>query len=208
MSAMRGANMPAPSKPRVFERTVDFPQRLSSRDPLATREDGQEELALLGEVLEGTPPGGVVGINVEDVEFINYSFSDECFGNLCGRLQAGEYPDRFVVLVAPGEAMRDRLQDIEVALKNRKLAMLWMPEESAAEHEVLGELSEALRETLRAVEPGDTNELLSEKLNIKPTACINRTDKLTKMRLLRKKLHAGEYGYKQYEFAPVLPSSG
>lgn len=197
--------MPAPSKSAIFEETVNFPQHRPSQDPLATREDGQEELALLGEILERTPPGGVVGIRVGEVEFMNYSFSDECFGNLCGRLQTGEYPDRFVVLVAPEEAMGDRLQDISVALKNRKFAMLWTPDEGAAEYDVVGELSEALKETLKAVEPGDTNEVLADKLNIKPTACINRTDKLTKMRLLRKKLHTGEYGYKQYEFAPVLP---
>ncbi len=207
MSAMRGVNMPAPSKSKIFREIVNFPQRLSSRDPLATREDGQEELALLGEVLEGTPPGGVVSIDVGEVEFMNYSFSDECFGNLCGRLQVGEHPDRFVVLMAPKEAMGNRLQDIAVALKNRKLAMLCTPNEDAAEYDVVGDLSEALKETLKAVEPGDTNEVLAEKLNIRPTACVNRTDKLTKMRLLRKKLHAGEYGYKQYEFAPVLPAS-
>lgn len=85
--------------------------------------------------------------------------------------------------------------------------MLWLTHRDASEYDVVGELSEALKETLRAVEPGDTNEILADKLNIKPTACINRTDKLTKMRLLRKKLHAGEYGYKQYEFAPVLSPS-
>ncbi len=84
--------------------------------------------------------------------------------------------------------------------------MLCTPDEGAAEYDVVGELSEALKETLKAVEPGDTNEVLADKLHIKPTACINRTDKLTKMRLLRKRLHAGEYGYKQYEFAPVLPT--
>ncbi len=204
---MGGASVYAPGQTKIFEEIVQFPQHRSAGDPLATREDGQEQLALLGEVLERIPPGGVLGINVGGVEFINYSSSDECFGNLCGRLRSGEYPERFVVLVAPEEAMGNRLQDIEVALKNRKLAMLWMPHGDAPRYDVVGDLSEALKETLKAVEPGDTNEVLAEKLNIKPTACINRTDKLTKMRLLRKSPHVGEYGYKQYEFAPVLPAS-
>lgn len=198
--------MPAPSKSTIFEKKINFPQHLSPKDPLATREAGQVQLARLGEVLEDTQAGEVVGIDVSGVEFINYSFSDECFGNLCGRLQSGEFPDRFVVLVAPEEGMENRLQDISIALKNRKLAMLWIAHEDAPEYDLVGELSEALKETLKAVEPGDTNETLAGKLNIKSTACINRTDKLTKMRLLRKKLHAGEYGYKQYEFAPVLPA--
>lgn len=200
--------MYAPGQTKIFEEIVQFPQHRSAGEPLATREDGQEQLALLGEVLERTPPGGVVGINVGGVEFINYSSSDECFGNLCGRLRSGEYSDRFVVLVAPEEAMGNRLEDIALALQSRKLAMLWMPREDALSYDVVGDLSEALKETLKAVEPGDTNEVLAEKLNIKSTACINRTDKLTKMRLLRKSPHVGEYGYKQYEFAPVLPASG
>lgn len=204
---MGGASVYAPGKSKIFEEIVQFPQHRSAHDPLATREDGQEQLALLEEVLERTAQGGVVGINVGEVEFINYSSSDECFGNLCGRLGSGEYPERFVVLVAPEEAMGNRLEDIAVALTRRKLAMLWTPREDAPGYDVVGDLSEALKETLKAVEPGDTNEVLAEKLNIKPTACINRTDKLTKMRLLRKSPHVGEYGYKQYEFAPVLPAS-
>ena len=208
MSAMKGATVSAPGKTKIFDDVLAFPQYRSPEDPLATREDGQKELACLGDALEGTRPGDVVGVDVSGVEFINYSFSDECFGNLAGRLQSGEHPERFVVIIAPKKDMENRLQDIEVALKNRKLAMLWAEDEGASEYDVVGELSEALRETLRAVEPGDTNDVLAEKLEIKSTACINRTDKLTKLRLLRKKLHSGEYGYKQYEFAPVLPASG
>lgn len=207
MSAMRGATVFALDKTAVFEEIYKFPRYRSPEDPLATREDGQNELTHIEGALEDTQPGGVVGINVSAVKFINYSFSDECFGNLAGRLQSGEYPDRFVVLIAPEKDVENGLQDIAVALKNRKLAMLWTAGEDASEYDVVGDLSEPLKETLKAVEPGDTNEILAEKLNIKSTACINRTDKLTKMRLLRKKLHAGEYGYKQYEFAPVLPTS-
>lgn len=199
--------MPAPSKSIGLEKVLSFPLRLSEKDLLANREDGERERVCLEEEIEAIEPGGVVGVDVGQVRFINYSFSDECFGKVCGRLQSGEYPDRFVVLIAPREELETSLHDIYIALKNRKLAMLWITHQDALEYGVVGELSEALKETLRAVEPGDTNEILAAKLNIKPTACINRTDKLTRMRLLRKKLHAGEYGYKQYEFAPVLPPS-
>lgn len=200
--------MPASSKTIGLEKVHSFPCCLSADALLANREYGEKERACLEETLEAAEPGEVVGIDVGQVRFINYSFSDECFGKLCGRLQSGEYPDRFVVLIAPEEELENSLYDISIALKNRKLAMLWLTHRDAvSEYDVVGELSEALEETLRAVEPGDTNEILADKLNIKPTACINRTDKLTKMRLLRKKLHAGEYGYKQYEFAPVLSPS-
>lgn len=199
--------MPAPSKPTVLKEEFTFPLCLESDALLANREDGQKERACLEEALENTEPGDVVGVNVGRVKFINFSFADECFGTLCGRLQSGEYPDRFVVLIAPKEDLENKLQDISIALKNRKLAMLWLANQDASEYDVVGELSEALKETLRAVEPGDTNEILADKLGIKPTACINRTEKLSKMRLLRKKLHAGEYGYKQYEFSPVVTPS-
>jgi hypothetical protein len=193
------------SKSSVFGVLVDFPQHLSPEQPLATREDGQEELACLENVLETTAPGEVVGVNVSGVTFINYSFSDACFGKLCGRLQAGEHPDRFVVLVAPPADLENRLQDISVALKNRKLAMLCLADpEDPSTQEVVGELSESLKDTLRAVKPGDTNDDLAERLNIKLTTCINRTDKLAKMRLLRKSERARESGYRQYEFSPVL----
>ena len=186
---------------------LQFPRCLSKGELLATREQGESERACLEKDLGNAQPGEVLGINVGRVRFINYSFSDECFGKLCSRLQSGEYPDRFAVLVAPREDMENRLQDISMALKNRKLAMLWLSCPDDPEGDVVGELSENLKQTLRAVRPGDTNEVLAEKLNIKLTACINRTDKLTKMRLLRKKLHAGEYGYKQYEFAPIVTIS-
>ncbi len=197
--------MPAPSKPAVFEVPVDFPRCLSPRDPLATREDGQKELSCLENVLSSAAPGEVVGVDVSGVRFINYSFSDECFGKLCGRLQAGEHPDRFVVLVATREDLENRLQDISVALKNRKLAMLCLedPGDSSTQG-VVGELSESLKETLRSIQPGDTNEDLAERLNIKLTTCINRTDKLSKMRLLRKYERTRESGHRQYELSPVL----
>ena len=57
-------------------------------------------------------------------------------------------------------------------------------------------------------DPGDTNEALAERLDIKLTTCSNRTDRLAKLRLLRKQRRHGDLGYKQFEFFPVLPSAG
>jgi hypothetical protein len=200
--------MTAPSTSSIFEVLLNFPQRLSPEQPLATREDGQEELACLENVLREVAPGEVVGVNASQVRFINYSFSDECFGNLCGRLHAGEHPDRFVVIIAPHEDLKNRLQDVSVALKNRKLAMLCLTEPgNIFSQEVVGELSESLRETLSAVRVGDTNEDLAERLHINLTTCINRTEKLSKMRLLRKSERVKESGYRQYELSPVLSHS-
>lgn len=200
--------MPAPSKQSVFEILLDFPRCLSREDFLATREDGREELGCLEHALENSAPGEVVGIDIGGVNFINYSFSDACFGTLCGRLWAGEHPERFVVLVAPREDLDNRLQDVSVALKSRKLAMLCLADPSdASTQDVVGELSASLRQTLRAVQPGDTNDELAQRLNINLTTCVNRTEKLSRMRLLRKSERAKESGYRQYEFSPVLPFS-
>lgn len=209
MSALKkGGRMPAPSKPAVFDMLLHFPQCISEEEPLATREDGQRELSRLEEALETAAPGEVVGVDVSGVRFINYSFSDQVFGKLCGRLWAGEHPDRFVVLVAPLQDLENRLQDIPVTLKNRKLAMLCLADpEDPSTQEVVGELSKSLKETLKAVRPGDTNEDLAERLEIKLTTCINRTDKLSRMRLLRKSERARESGHRQFEFSPVLPFS-
>lgn len=200
--------MPAPSTSMVFNVLLHFPLQRPWEEPLATREAGQEELAALENRLGDATPGDVVGVDITKVRFINYSFSDECFGKLCGRLQSGEHKDRFVVLIAPDNTFEDQLQDISVALKNRKSAMLCSADrEDPSDQRIIGELSENLRETLRAVQPGDTNEVLADKLNINLTTCINRTDKLSKMRLLRKSEHAADTGHRQYKFSPVLPVS-
>lgn len=85
--------MTAPSKQSVFEVLLDFPRCVSREEPLATREDGKEELGCLEDALENVAPGEVLGVDVGDVSFINYSFSDACFGTLCGRLWAGEHAE-------------------------------------------------------------------------------------------------------------------
>jgi DNA-binding IclR family transcriptional regulator len=76
----------------------------------------------------------------------------------------------------------------------------------AQDWRVIGELPKSLEDTLNVVEAGDTNEALAGRLGINLTTCNNRTDRLVKLRLLRRTLHQGELGYKQYEFAPVLAS--
>lgn len=200
--------MPAPSKQSVFEVLLDFPRCVSREEPLATREDGKEELGCLEDALENVAPGKVLGVDVGGVSFINYSFSDACFGTLCGRLRAGEHAERFVVLVASSEDLDNSLHDISVALKSRKLAMLCLSDPGdVSTQDVVGELSESLKQTLWAVRPGDTNDELAERLNINLTTCINRTEKLAKMRLLRKSERIKESGYRQYELAPVLSST-
>jgi hypothetical protein len=193
----------------VLHKIVEFPCELGPDDLLGDRESGRRERALLEEDLEGIGPGEVLGVDVQQVRFINFTFSDECFGKLVENLRSGEHPDRFVVLIASEEDLEEKLADVAISLAARKLAMLWLTDpEDASDQRIVGELPKYLEDTLRAVKPGDTNEALAKRLGINLTTCNNRTDKLVKLRLLRRKLHEGGLGYKQWEFAPVLSPTG
>lgn len=188
---------------------VEFPQTQEPNVPLGHRELGEKERVLLEQEVTKVEPGEVVGIDVRRVEFLNYTFADECFGKLLDRMRTGDLGDRFAVLVADEAKLEEELKDVSLALSARKLAMLRTDDPSHAEEwHVIGDLPKSLEDTLKAVKSGDTNEVLAERLGINLTTCNNRTDKLVKLRLLRRKLHEGNLGYKQYEFAPILPPTG
>jgi hypothetical protein len=189
-------------------RVVTFPQTKEPETPLGNRQLGEEERAQLERKLTEAEPGEIVGIDARRVEFLNYTFADECFGKLFNRMRAGEFGDRFAVFVADESTFEDELKDVSVALAARKLAALCVEDPARTEDwRIVGELPESLKDTLDAVEAGDTNETLARRLGIQLTTCNNRTDRLVKLRLLRRTLHRGDLGYKQYEFAPVLATS-
>ncbi len=137
---------------------------------------------------------------------MNFSFADECFRVLAQELSAGEIEDRYVVLiVSPGE-QEDLVEEIQISLERKKLAMFLAEasEGGPADLRIIGGLPDYLEHTLSAVRPGGTNEKLAERLGLNLTTCSNRTDKLAKLRLLRKRRRRGSLGYKQLEFFPVL----
>lgn len=198
--------MPTASRAKI--RVVQFPQTQGPDTPLGNRRLGEEERALLEREVSKAAPGEVVGVDARRVEFLNYTFADECFGKLFNRMRAGEFSERFVVFVADESRLEEELKDVKVALAARKLAVLCVDDPvRASDWRVIGDLPKSLEDTLQAVEPGDTNEALANRLGINLTTCNNRTDRLVKLRLLRRTLHQGELGYKQYEFAPVLAPS-
>jgi hypothetical protein len=147
--------------------------------------------------------------DVRTVHIMNFSFADECFGVLMQELYAGEAKDRYVVLIVSPDEQGDILEEIPVSLDRKKLAMFYTDNaEGLGELSIVGELPDYLVYTLESVRPGDTNETLAERLDIKLTTCSNRTDRLARLRLLRKQRRHGDLGYKQFEFSPVLPSAG
>jgi hypothetical protein len=176
---------------------------------LAGRKGGAIERDRLRRALGLLGPGAVLGVNLRDTQFMNFSFADECFRVLAQELSAGEAEDRYVVLmVLPGE-QEDLIEEIQVSLERKKLAMFLAEgsDKGAAELHVVGYLPDYLAHTLAYIRPGDTNETLAEKLGLNLTTCSNRTDKLAKLRLVRKQRRQGGLGYKQFEFSPVLPYS-
>jgi hypothetical protein len=176
---------------------------------LAGRKGGAMERDRLKRELGSLSPGAVLGVNLRDTQFMNFSFADECFRVLAQELSAGEAEDRYVVLtVLPGE-QEDLIEEIQVSLERKKLAMFLAEasDKGAAELRVVGYLPDYLAHTLAYIRPGDTNETLAEKLGLNLTTCSNRTDKLAKLRLVRKQRRQGGLGYKQFEFSPILPYS-
>jgi hypothetical protein len=177
---------------------------------LAGRKGGAMERDRLRRALRSLGPGSVLGVDARAAEFMNFSFADECFRMLAQELSAGEAEDRYVVLiVSPGE-QEDLIEEIQVSLERKKLAMFLAEasDEGPANVRIVGALPDYLAHTLASVRPGDTNETLAERLDLNLTTCSNRTDKLAKLRLVRKRRRQGALGYKQFEFFPVLRSTG
>lgn len=197
-----------PTASRATIKVVEFPLIREPDAPLGNRQVGEEERVSLEREVAKAEPGEIVGIDARRVEFLNYTFADECFGKLFNRMRAGEFGERFAVFVADESRMEEELKDVSVALSARKLAALCVDDPAHTDDwRVIGDLPKSLKDTLLAVEAGDTNEALAGRLGINLTTCNNRTDRLVKLRLLRRTLHQGNLGYKQYEFAPVLTPS-
>jgi hypothetical protein len=197
-----------PTASRATIKVVKFPKTREPNAPLGNRQLGEEERILLEREVAQVSSGEIVGIDARQVEFLNYTFADECFGKLFNRMHAGELGERFAVFVADESKLEEELKDVSVALAARKLAALCVDDPTRAEDwHIIGALPKSLEDTLEAVEAGDTNETLASRLGINVTTCNNRTDRLVKLRLLRRTLHQGDLGYKQYEFAPVLITS-
>ena len=77
-------------------------------------------------------------------------------------LYAGEVGERYMVLIVSPDEQEDILEEIQVSLERKKLAMLYADNpEGLAELRIVGELPDYLVHTLESVRPGDTNETLA-----------------------------------------------
>jgi hypothetical protein len=168
---------------------------------MVTRGTGRRVREALAEALEELPSGGVLYVDTRCVELMDYSFADEALGILVSRVAAGEYGDRHVALV---EEDRELLENVEVSLRQRGLAMIRVDEPGATPR-IVGEVPEHLLETLRVIyDAGSiTNADLAAKLGLNHTACNNRATRLLKLGLIHRRKNTAVPGGRQYSYEGI-----
>jgi hypothetical protein len=184
---------------------------------LAMRPQGKRVQESLDSLLRALPPGGVLVLDFDNVEMMDYSFADEALGTLYSRLASKEYPDRYLVLVTDeNEITTALLENVEATLNRREVAALVVPraafekngKTSPSEWRIIGSLPEHLIETLSAVIEREevTVRDLVEALGLDSvTACNNRVARLHQLRLVRRKASIVPEGGRQYCYSSVLP---
>ena len=185
---------------------------------LAMRPQGKRVQESLDAHLRGLPPGGVLILDFDNVEMMDYSFADEALGTLYSRLSAKEYPDRYLVLLTDeSEITQALLENVEVALNQREVAALVVPRsafdtlrgDKKVEWRIIGQLPDHLIETLSAVidkEEVTVRDLVDALGLDSVTACNNRIARLHQLRLVRRKASIVPEGGRQYCYSSVLSS--
>lgn len=156
-------------------------------------------------VLNTVPTGETLALDLEGVQ-CDYTFADEAIAVLMGRLTKGEYGDRYVVLTAAhGESSDIVLENIEVALRLRELAVLVSA--TSDEWRVIGELPAHLKQTLEIVmsKPSITVAQVRETMNIDgATATTNRMHKLAALRLVKRRKTALDVGGTHFVYSGIV----
>jgi len=189
---------------------------------LAMRPQGKRVQESLDAHLRSLPPGGVLILDFDNVEMMDYSFADEALGTLYSRLSAKEYPDRYLVLLTDeSEITQALLENVEVALNQREVAALVVPRSAfgksrgaqesngKVDWRIIGQLPEHLIETLSAVidkEEVTVRDLVDALGLDSVTACNNRIARLHQLRLVRRKASIVPEGGRQYCYSSVLSS--
>ena len=196
---------------------------------LAMRPLGRQAQESIDEALRALPPGGVLAIDFDGVEMMDYSFADEALGTIFSRMSGKEYPDRYLVLIVKDDPVSNALlENVEVALSQRDAAAITVPlaelpqleltlarEESQAREggqstltwRVIGKLPDHLVETLGAVmnQGQATVRDVVEALQLESvTACNNRIARLHQLRLVRRKAAIVPEGGRLYCYSGVF----
>lgn len=199
---------------------------------LAMRPLGRQVQDALDAALRALPAGGVLAVDFEGVEMMDYSFADEALGTIYSRMSSKEYPDRYMVLLVKDDPTSQALlENVEVALVQRDAAAISVPleevelleqalearaervssgaevEQAAIDWKVVGKLPEHLIETLAAVmkQGQATVRDIVEALHLDSvTACNNRIARLHQLRLVRRKAAIVPEGGRLYCYSGVF----
>ena len=115
------------------------------KDLLITREVGYETKEHICRELARLDPNTVLDLDFRAIRFMDVSCADEMIVRILARLEAGEYPDRFITLSHIDVQHRE---NIEAALKIARKATLVRQEKS---WEIFGELVNSHRTALAKV---------------------------------------------------------
>lgn len=194
---------------------------------LAMRPLGRQVQDALDATLRALPPGGVLAIDFDGVEMMDYSFADEALGTIYSRMGGKEYPDRYMVLLVKDDPVSQALlENVEVALAQRDAAAIAVPSEELSElvkaleaerqeskggdkvaWRVIGKLPDHLVETLGAVmnQGQATVRDIVDALQLDSvTACNNRIARLHQLRLVRRKAAIVPEGGRLYCYSGVF----
>jgi hypothetical protein len=194
---------------------------------LAMRPNGRRVQEALDAALRKLPPGGVLLLDFDGVEMMDYSFADEALGTLYSRMAAKEYPDRHLVIVTRDDELGEALmENIEVALSRREVAALVLPlndgtaldvfltqitaesdDRTLGSWRIVGTLPQHLVDTLSEVmDKGcvTVRELATALQLDSATACNNRIARLYQMHLVRREATIVPEGGRQYCYSAVV----
>jgi hypothetical protein len=115
----------------------------ADRDLLVGRDEGDRVKDLVCRRLKDLPPQHVLRLDFRRVQFVDVSGADEVVVKVVGRVIAGEFPDRFIVITGVGTQHRE---NIEMALGVAKKAVL--VDLGSHQWTILGPLNAALRRVL------------------------------------------------------------
>jgi hypothetical protein len=180
-------------------------EMLNGSTNLVTRETGTIIRARLESELMAESDPTVAFLDFSGVGVIDYSCADEVIAKLISRLLSGEYGDRFVVLKGLSS---NQIENIEVALERKKLAVLSL-QETGGWH-VIGFLNNYLRKTLVSVmERGSiTLRELAEEGGIGLNTGGTRLLNLYKKRLIWRSEEVSKEGGRQFLYGSLITVRG
>jgi DNA-binding transcriptional ArsR family regulator len=132
---------------------------------LIGRDEGERIKELVCQQLKWLNSPGVLRVSFARTQFVDISGADEAVVKVLARLEAGEYPDRFLVLSALSAQHRENIE-MALTVANRAVVV----DLGTRGWTILGELNSGLRKVLAfiAEKRGATARELVEKLGIEP----------------------------------------